>query len=140
MHKLIQGFYHQLRSRVIMKQFSQTYMKQIVFLSIIYNIMSELKYSVTFSLNVHGFGQMSKQNIEEPLSWLRTTFGVGLIADITVFYRIVCSFEMKFELVTLVTQLAVPHIPWWCLSNAIFLLRLCTWCRSSRTFTIFDDL
>lgn len=68
MHKLIQGFYHQLRSRVIMKQFSQTYMKQIVFLSIIYNIMSELKYSVTFSLNVHGFGQMSKQNIEEPLS------------------------------------------------------------------------
>ena len=48
---------------------------------------------------------MRKQNIEEPLPWLRMTFGVGLIADITVFYRIVCSFEMKFELVTLVTQL-----------------------------------
>ena len=56
MHKLIKGFYHQLRSRVIMKQFSQAYMKQIVFLSIMYNIVSELKHSVTFSLNVHGFG------------------------------------------------------------------------------------
>ena len=29
---------------------------------------------------------------------------VGAIADIPVFCRIVCSFEMEFELVTLATQ------------------------------------
>ena len=50
-----------------MKQFSQAYMKRIVFLSIMYNIMDNLKYSVTFTLNVHRFGPMKKQNIEELL-------------------------------------------------------------------------
>ena len=68
-----------------MKQFSQAYMKRIVFLSIMYNIMDNLKYSVTFTLNVHRFGPMKKQNIEELLPSLRTTCGVGLIADIAIF-------------------------------------------------------
>ena len=63
----VQDFYHQLRSRVIMKQFSQSNMKQIVFLSIMFSIMDDLKYSVTFTMNVHGFGLMRKQSIDEPL-------------------------------------------------------------------------
>ena len=100
----VQNLYHKLRARVIMKQFSQTCMKRIVFLSIMYNIMDNLKYSVTFTLNVHRFGSMRKQNIEKPLLWLRWTYTVGVMADITVFCQIVCSFEMEFELVTLVTQ------------------------------------
>ena len=99
-----QDLYHQLRSRVNMKQFVQAYMKRNLFLSIMYNIMDNLKYSVTFTLNVHRFGLMRKQNIEKLLSWLWMTCGVGLIADITVFFRIVCSFEMAFEFVTLATQ------------------------------------
>ena len=99
----VQDLYHQLCSRVIMKQFSQSYMKRIVFLSIIYNIMDNLKYSVTFTLDVNRFGSMRKQNFEEPLPWLKMTCGVGLIANITVFCRIVCSFETEFELATLVT-------------------------------------
>ena len=100
----VQDLCHELRSRVIMKQFSQAYMKRIVFLSTMYNIMDNLNYSVTFTLNVHRFGSIKKQNIEDPLPWLRTTCGVGLIADITVFCWIVCSFEMEFKFVTLVTQ------------------------------------
>ena len=75
-----------------------------LFLSPMYNIIDNLHYSVTFTLNVHRFGSMKKQNIEDPLPWLRTTWIVGLIADITVFYWIVCSFEMEFKFVTLVTQ------------------------------------
>ena len=66
--------------------------------------LCNLKYNVIFTLNVHGFGSMRKQNIEKPLPWLRTTCGVSLIADITVFCRIACPFEMDFELVTLITQ------------------------------------
>ena len=50
-----------------MKQFSQAYMKWIVFLSVMDNIMDYVKYSVTFTLIVHGFGSMRKRNIEEPL-------------------------------------------------------------------------
>ena len=100
----VQDLYQQLRSRVIMKQFSQAYKKQIMFFSIMYNIMDNLKYRVIFTLNVHRFGSMKKQNIEEPLPWLRTTCGVGLIADITIFCWIVCSFEMEFKFVTLVMQ------------------------------------
>ena len=50
-----------------MKQFSQSYMKQIVFLSIMFSTMDDLKYSVTFTMNVHGFGLMRKQSIDEPL-------------------------------------------------------------------------
>ena len=99
-----QDLYHQLCSRVIMKQFTQACMKRIVSLSIVCNIMDNLKYSVTFMLNVHRFGLMKKQNIEKPLPWLRMTCSVGLIADITVFCRIVCFFEMEFEFVTLVMQ------------------------------------
>ena len=106
MHKpnFVQDLYHQLCSRVIMKQFGQAYMEQIVFLYIIYNIMDNLKHSDTFMLNVHRFGSMTKQNSEKPCPWLRTTCAVGLIVDITVFFRIVCSFEMEFKLVTLVMQ------------------------------------
>ena len=88
----------------------QAYLKRIVFLSIMYYIMDDLKYSVTFTLNVHTFGSMRKQNIEEPLPWLRSTCGVGLIADITVFCWIVCSFEMEFELVTIVTELFCTYL------------------------------
>ena len=62
----VQDLYHQLRSRVIMKQFGQAYMKRIVFF-FKYNIMDNLKYSVIFTLIVHRFGSMSKQNIEKPL-------------------------------------------------------------------------
>ena len=43
-----------------MKQFSQACMKRNVFLS----IMGDLKNSVTFTLNVHRFGSMRKQNID----------------------------------------------------------------------------
>ena len=51
-----------------MKQLSQSYMKRIVFLSIVYNIMDDLKYSVTFgSMRKVTFGSIRKQNIEEPL-------------------------------------------------------------------------
>ena len=55
----VQNFHRQIRSRVIMKKFSQAYMKRIVFLSIMYKTMNDLKYSVTFTLNVHRFGSMS---------------------------------------------------------------------------------
>ena len=99
----VQDLCHQLRSGVIMKQFIQSYIKR-MFLFILYNILDNLKYSVTFTLDVNRFGSMRKQNIEESLAWLKTTCGVGLIAYITVFCRIVCSFEMEFELVILVTQ------------------------------------
>ena len=67
--------------------------------------MDNLKYSVTFTLNVHRFGSMRKKNIEKPLPWLRTTCCVVLKADITAFCWIACSFKMEFELVTLATQL-----------------------------------
>ena len=63
----VQDLYYQLRSRVIMKQFGQAYMKRIVFFSNMYNIMDNLKYSVIFTLNVHKLGSMRKQNIEKPL-------------------------------------------------------------------------
>ena len=109
----VQDFYHQLRSRVIMKQFSQSNMKQIVFLSIMLSIMDDLKYSVTFTMNVHGFGLMRKQSIDEPLPWLRTACSVCLIADITVFRWIVFSCNTRHAV--------VQHIPWWCLLNTIFL-------------------
>ena len=46
----VQDLYNQLRYRVSMKQFGQAYMKRIVFLSILYNIIDNLKYSVTFTL------------------------------------------------------------------------------------------
>ena len=49
------------------------------FFSIIYNIMNNLKHSVTFTLNFHRFGSMRTQNIEKLLQWLRTTWGVGLM-------------------------------------------------------------
>ena len=49
------------------------------FFSIIYNIMDNLKYSVTFTLNFHRFGSMRTQNIEKLLQWLRMTWGVGLM-------------------------------------------------------------
>ena len=100
----VQDLYHQHCFGVIMKQFSQSYIKQVMILFIMYNIVDNLKYSVTFTLNVYRFGSMRKQNIEETLPWLRTTCGVGLIVDITVFWQIACSFEIEFELVTLVTQ------------------------------------
>ena len=100
----VKDLYHQLHSN-IMKQLSQSYMKRIVFLSIVYNIMDDLKYSVTFgSMRKVTFGSIRKQNIEEPLPWSRITCGIGLIADITVFCRIKCQFKMEFEHVTLVTQ------------------------------------
>ena len=67
--------------------------------------MDNLKYSVTFTLNVHRFGSMRKKNIEKPLPWLRTTCCVVLKADITAFCWIACSFKIEFELVTLATQL-----------------------------------
>ena len=70
----------------------------------IWDIVSHLRVIFTITLTVHGFGLMRKQNIEKPLPWSRTTCGVGLIADITVFCQIVCSFEIKFELATFVTQ------------------------------------
>ena len=50
-----------------MKQFSQAYMKWIMFLSIMYNTMDDLKHSVTFMFRVHRFGSMRKQNFEKPL-------------------------------------------------------------------------
>ena len=50
-----------------MKQFSQSYMKQVMILFIMYNIVDNLKYSVTFTLNVYRFVSMRKQNIEETL-------------------------------------------------------------------------
>ena len=100
----VQDLYHQLCSRVILKQFGPAYMKQIVFLYIMYNIMDNLKHSDTFTLSVHRFGSIRKQNFEKPHPWLRMICGVGLIVDITVFCRIVCSFEMEFKLITLVTQ------------------------------------
>ena len=96
----VQDLYHQHCFGVTMKQFSQSYMKQVMILFIMYNIVDNLKYSVTFTLNVYRFGSMRKQNMEEPLPWLRTTCGVGLIADITVFGQIVCSFEIHNRLVT----------------------------------------
>ena len=52
--------YHLRSSRVTMKQFSQACMKRNVFLS----IMGDLKNSVTFTLNVHRFGSMRKQNLK----------------------------------------------------------------------------
>ena len=52
---------------------------RLCFFSIIYNIMDNLKYSVTFTLNFHRFGSMRKQNIEKLLQWLRTTGGIGLM-------------------------------------------------------------
>ena len=62
----VQDLYHQLCSRVILKQFGQAYMKQIVFLYIMYNIMDNLKHSDTFTLSVHRFGPIRKQNFEKP--------------------------------------------------------------------------
>ena len=67
--------------------------------------MDDLKYRVAFTLNIHRSGFMKKQNIEELLPWLRRACSIGLIADITGFCQIACSFEMEFELVTIVTQL-----------------------------------
>ena len=90
------------------------HMKRIVFLSIIYNIMNDLKYNFTFTLNVHKFGSMRKQNIEEPLPWLMTTCAVCLIADITVFCRIECSFEKEFELATLITPFSHTYLDGLC--------------------------
>ena len=65
--------------------------------------MDNLKYSVAFTLIVHRFGSMRKQNIGKPLPSMGMTGGVGLKADTTVFCRVVCSFEMEFEHATLVT-------------------------------------
>ena len=101
--------------------------------------MGDVKYSVTFAVNVHGFGSMRKQNIEEPLPWLRITCDVGLIDDITFFCRIVRSFEMEFELVTLVTQSLCTYLYGVCWTQ--FFCCICardvSWVEHLRVSTIF---
>ena len=61
----VQDLYHQLHFRDIMKQAKPSWNRLCFFF--MYNIMDDLKQSVTFMLNTRGFSLMRKQNIEEPL-------------------------------------------------------------------------
>ena len=95
-----------------MKQFGQAYMKRNAFLSIMCSIMDNLKYSVTFMLNIHKFGSIRKQNIEKISPMIEDdlpcrchSWHSGLLPN--------CMF-LRDGIRTCNTCHAIfPHIPWW---------------------------